>query len=84
MTAKFGNFAAPADEAAAVTPSDTVDLAVHTRGLYIGGAGDLSVEMAKTGTAVIHTGVPQGSVLPLRVSRVNATGTTATHIVAWW
>ncbi len=82
MTSHHGNFAAPADEAAAVTPSDTVDLAVPTRGLYVGGAGNLSVEMKTTGSAIVFTGVPQGSVLPIAVTRVNATLTTATAIVA--
>ena len=51
--------------------------------LYIGGAGDLSVQFADGGTAVF-TGLLAGSFFPLNVVRVNATGTTATNIVAIW
>lgn len=71
----------PAANAAAVTTSDTADLTYETRALYVGGAGDLSVQM---GSAVLFIGVQAGSVLPIRVSRVNTTGTTATGIVALW
>ena len=71
----------PAANAVAVTPSDSVDLAYVTRALYVGGAGDVSVQM---GATVSFIGVQAGSVLPIRVSRVNAAGTTATGIVALW
>lgn len=82
MSAATGSMAAPADEAYAVTPSDSVNLAVVSRGLYVGVAGDVTVEMAKVGTTILFKGVPAGAWLPLRVSRVDATGTTATNIVA--
>ena len=51
--------------------------------LYIGGAGDLSVQFADGGTAVF-SGLLAGTFFPLNVVRVNATGTTATNIVAIW
>lgn len=44
--------------------------------LYIGVAGDISVEMAGTGSAKVFKGVAAGSTLPINVTRVNATGTT--------
>ena len=72
----------PASNAVAVTPSDVTDLAQTTRAIYVGGAGDVSVEMAGTGTAIIFTGVLAGSILPIRVTRVNSTSTTATNITA--
>jgi len=72
----------PADDAEVIVPSDVTGLVKISRSIYIGGAGDVSVEMAKTGTAIVFTGVQAGSVLPIRVSRVNATGTTATNMVA--
>jgi len=72
----------PADDAEVVTPSDTVNLLKISRAVYVGVGGNVSVEMAKTGTAIVFTGVQAGSVLPIRVSRVNATGTTATNMVA--
>jgi len=71
----------PAKHAIAITPSDTVDISggAFMRGLYIGGAGNISVEMAN-GTVVFYAAVA-GSVLPIRTKRVNATGTTATNLV---
>lgn len=65
-----------------VTPSDSADLARVSRGLFVGGAGNLSVVMAGNGATVVFTGVTAGSFLPIRVSRVNSTSTTATNIVA--
>lgn len=81
-------FDAPADIGLAVTPDTDNDLPNGpTRGLYVGGAGNLVVVMAAdqtssgAGTAVTFTAVPAGTVLPLRARRVLATG-TATAIVA--
>ena len=72
----------PADNAAAVTPADGSDLANPARALFVGGAGAVKVDMVGGTTAVTLTGVVAGSVLPIRVSRVYSTGTTATNIVA--
>lgn len=77
----------PADNAAAVTPNDSTDLAVVPRGLYVGGAGTLIVHMkdaAGDAASVSFVGVAGGSLLPIRPSRVLSTGTTATNIVAVW
>jgi len=71
----------PALNAEAVTPSDSVSLTNDSRGLFVGGAGNISVLMSG-GTSVTFTGVVAGSILPIRVNRVNATSTTATDIVA--
>jgi len=65
-----------------VTPSDTVDLAAPARGLWVGGAGAVSVQMYGDGATMIFSGIPAGTLLPVQVTRVNATGTTATNIVA--
>ncbi len=70
----------PADNAVAVTPSDSTDLAFTSRALYVGGAGNIVVTMAGGGD-VTFTAVPAGSILPVRVTRVKATSTTATAIV---
>lgn len=67
---------------AAVTPSDSADLSDVTRGIYVGGAGDLTVAMS--GTNVTISGVTSGTFLPIRATRVLATGTTATKITAFW
>ena len=69
--------------AQAVTPSDATPLADGTRGLYIGGAGDVTVIMAQDGkTPITFKAVPVGTLLPIAVNFVMATGTTATNILA--
>lgn len=73
---------APAEGGAAVTPSDSVSLSGGvTRYVYVGGAGNLAVTMSD-GSDVVFTAVPVGTVLNIRVSKVKATGTTASNIVA--
>ena len=73
--------------AAQVTPNDSVDLArVPTDGLYVGSAGDAAVTvevvMAGGGT-VLFEHVNAGTILPIRVDRVLATGTdAAANIIA--
>lgn len=64
----------------AVTPNDDNDLPNRPRALYIGGTGDLRLtDMG--GTTVSFVSVAVGY-HPLRPTRVLATGTTATSIVA--
>lgn len=72
---------APAENAFAVTPNDSTDLTHAARALFVGGAGDIKVDTVG-GDTVTFTGVTAGSIFPVRVSRVYATGTTATNIVA--
>ena len=71
----------PSDRYEAVTPSDTVDLTKPCRSLYVGVAGDV-VAVTTAGVAVTFTDVQAGEVLPIVASRINATSTTATNIVA--
>lgn len=68
------------NQSAVVTPSNTVDLLRVTDALWVGGAGDLAIVQGTTALTLVA--VPAGSWLPLKVKRVNATGTTATNIVA--
>jgi hypothetical protein len=76
------DYAAPAVGAAAVTPNDGTDLAVlPARALYIGGAGNISVDTA-AGDTVTFSGLAAGTILPVSVKRVRSTSTTATLIVA--
>jgi len=51
--------------------------------LYIGVTGDVKVKTV-AGNDVVFTGVPAGSFMPVQVTQVFATGTTATNIVALW
>lgn len=75
------NSASPAEYAAAVTPSDSTDLTQLARGLYIGAAGNVNVDLQDGGT-VVFVGLMGGTILPVRVRRVRSTSTTATSIVA--
>ncbi len=73
----------PAREALAVVPSDMVDLGFSSRSIYVGVSGDIAVHMIDEATPVIFKAVPVG-ILPIRVDRVLATGTTANDLVALW
>jgi hypothetical protein len=77
---RAGGLGAPARGGFAVTPSDTVDLPRETRALYVGVSGDLSLVTAD-GSPVTLGGIPGGSLLPVRATRVKATGTTADQLV---
>jgi hypothetical protein len=73
----------PADFAVAVTPSDSANLPnSDCVALYIGTAGTLRV-MCSNGQDCVFAATVAG-VLPLKVRRVYATGTTATNIVAMY
>lgn len=71
----------PAENAVAVTPHDTNDLVNATRGIYVGVTGDIVVNMLGTGAQVTFKAVPVG-VLPIRVTRIYLTNTTATNLLA--
>ena len=64
----------------AVTPSDVADLQAENRALHVGLGGDLALVLS-SGDAVALQGVISGSLLPLRATRVKATGTSASQIV---
>ncbi|MGH1352201.1 MAG: spike base protein, RCAP_Rcc01079 family [Methyloligellaceae bacterium] len=70
----------PASGAFAITPDNSNSLSEITRAIYIGGAGDLAVTM-QAGQEVTFSSLPAGTVLPVRVERVKATGTTATALL---
>ena len=78
-----GGLESPAREAAQITPNDTTDLAYASRSIYVGLSGDIAVHMAGRTVPVVFKSVPVG-ILPVRVDRVLATGTTAADIVALW
>lgn len=78
-----------AGRAAAVTPSDTLDIPSISGGvndgcvLYVGTTGDLKV-MTTGQDEVTFVNVQGGSFIPVQVLRVFSTGTTALNIVALW
>ena len=71
----------PASMAADVTPSDSAPLPIASKRLWVGGAGDVSI-VTTGGVSVTYAGVPAGTYLNVRAAQVNATGTTATDIIA--
>lgn len=76
-----------ADDSYAVTPADGTDLpfagssTVGTRAIYVTGAGNVSCNLSSGGTATL-TGLAAGQLVMIAVSRILATGTTATGILA--
>lgn len=71
----------PATSARTITISDTTSYSPPFRGVYVGGTGDLAVMMAQDNVAVTFKAVPAGSLLPICVSQILSSGTTATLIV---
>ncbi|KQV84256.1 hypothetical protein [Rhizobium sp. Root1220] len=70
----------PASAGFVIVPDDGLGISEITRALYIGIGGDLTVEMA-SGQILTFASVQDGSLLPLRVSRVLTSGTTAENII---
>lgn len=77
----MSNVSDPAKFGTAVTPSNSTVL-TPTRALYIGATGDVSVLMMN-GETILFKAVAVG-ILPVQVTKVFATNTTATNIVALW
>lgn len=65
-------------------PAADVALTPPTRGIYVGGAGNLAVTMLWSSTSIVVSSVTTGSWLPLRVKTIHSTGTTATGITVFW
>lgn len=84
MTDRFDKHASslesPATGAFAITPDDNTDLAETTRAIYVGTTGDLDLRMLD-GQDVVFTDIPAGMLLPVRATRVKASGTTANDII---
>ncbi len=72
----------PASDAAEITPGAS-PMANVSRGIYIGGAGNLSL-ITVAGTTVVFSSVPAGTVLTIMATHILATNTTATNIVSMW
>jgi len=70
----------PGRDAALVTPNDSTDLSRAARMLYIGTSGDVRIDTLD-GTDIVFASVPVG-ILKMRCTRVYATNTTASNIIA--
>lgn len=72
----------PATHVALVTPDDGTDLDPPARSLLLGTGGDIKITTTG-GETVTLTNVPAG-ILPIFVTRVWETETTASDIAALW
>ena len=77
----YVSLTAPAVSHYAVVPSDTEDLPIRPRAIYVNTSG-MAVMHDGDGQAVSYT-VLAGTVLSLRPTRVLAAGTTA-DLIAWY
>ena len=71
----------PARRAFAITPADATEFANFTRGIYVGGAGNITLQMVGGSGNVLFSNVPAGTVLPIQAKGVDSTGTTATLLI---
>jgi hypothetical protein len=65
----------------AITPNDGADQPEITRAIYVGVGGTIAVWMRFNATPLTFINVPSGTILPVKVIRVLATGTTATNLI---
>lgn len=72
----------PATAGIAITPHDTNTLASTSRALFVGTGGTTLTVTMSGGGDLVFTNVPDGTLLPIRVTKVKATGTDATGIVS--
>ena len=86
-TVSSSRYPGSAANGATVTPNDTQTLAAlgipTPIAIYVGATGSVAVSMLN-GQSVTFAGVPAGTILPIQVSQIFATGTTATSLVALW
>jgi hypothetical protein len=68
-----------AGSAIEITKNDTTTFSAGC--LYVGTGGIVKVDMADGGTAVTFAGVPDGTFMPIYVTRVYAATTTASDFV---
>ena len=70
---------APASDALLITPSNSVDLSKPCRAFYVAVAGNVRVSTYDGSDVILPVGAFQ--IIPLAITRVWATSTTATGIV---
>jgi len=63
-----------------ITPSDSAQFSYVTRGIYVGGSGNLKVQFVDGGIATLQN-VVAGTVYPFFIVQVFSTGTTATNLI---
>ena len=75
----------PFSRAVAINLASDTTLASTSRGIFVGGAGNLAIT-TQGNDAVTFTGVTAGTIYAIRAKVIKSTanGTTATNIVALW
>lgn len=82
------------DHGSPITTSDSAGLTVGTlaagvtaptvtRRIYVGVSGDVKIDEAGGETGIVYKAVPVG-MLDVHATKVYATGTTATNLIAKW
>ena len=66
-----------------VVPSDIADIVIKQipNRLYVGGSGNVTL-ISEDGSNLFYEGVEVGETLEIRFTRVMASGTTATNLIA--
>ena len=80
-----GSIDSPATSGEAITKHDSTDFSFVSRGIYVGGTGDVAAVLddgSANGVVLTFSAVPAGTLLPIRARRVNSTNTTATLMLA--
>jgi hypothetical protein len=70
----------PAANAFVIAPHDTNPQSKRTRAIYVGAAGNVKVTMRGAGE-VTFVNVAAGTILPISVTHVWSTGTTASSML---
>lgn len=78
MPAKNASGIYPYNTMVAITTSDTVNIATGVTDAVIVTVAGNAVIIDASGNSTAHTSLPVGTLIPVRVVRVNATGSTAT------
>ena len=76
-----GKVTQQAIRAVVIAPNDAVDLTVSGAVVFVGVGGDVKVTTV-SGDTVVFKNLADGSILPVQVRRVWATGTDATDMIA--
>ena len=71
------------DSAVAVSPNDGADVTgAPYKALYVGVGGDVALDLNNSGEAIVFKNLASGQLLPVQITNVKASNTTATNMIA--
>lgn len=73
---------APSRAPYAIVPSDTQELVLVPKGIFVGTGGDVVLRGVDGAADVVYRNLPDASYVAVRALYVRATGTTATNLIA--